>query len=213
MFKLRSVSGSVRWSSCGWWVTVLCSCTGACWGLKNWTEVLRERSCLGGRKYGEEASVGCRQIRGWLRVRKMQLFHKWLRMLEASGCWLLCLTPGWGKRDVLVRQNLVPVPLPHCPGPWWHLAQGICNQACSVLSELSVTFLEGPCSGNWAPVCSTPGCQFQTVLGEPYLISCTSTFSVWAVKRRSVRDLRCCGSTFPASPDPAVSQGNLCYPF
>lgn len=40
-------------------------------------------------------------------------------------------------------------------------------------------------------------------------VSCTSIFSAWAVQRA----LRCCGSTCPASPEPAVSQGNLSYPF
>lgn len=46
------------------------------------------------------------------------------------------------------------------------------------------------------------------VLGEPHLISCTGTFSVWAVKGAL---LGTCSGTFPASPDPAVAQGNLCY--
>lgn len=46
MFKLHSVSGSVRWSSCGWWVTVLCSCTGRMLGTQK-PGLKRERSCSG----------------------------------------------------------------------------------------------------------------------------------------------------------------------
>lgn len=162
-------------------------------GLKSWGE--RSWFGGGGGKYGEEASMGCQQIWGWQRVRKTQLLCKWLRMLEASGWWLLCLIPGWGKENVLSQQNLVPIPLPHCPRQRWHLTQGVCNRCCS---KLPVTLLEGLCSGNWAPACGTPGCQFQTICAWGDLFNLLHKQLLCLVKRHSVRG--CHAVPFPSQP-------------